>query len=199
MLTEASWGAELSTTPALLGEGATPATTVRRNLLANFFGRGWAAALQLPPLPFYVGVLGVESYALVGFYSMLFAVFVRLELGLGTTFNREVAQRSANESDAQELQDMLRSLEFVYWGMAIAIGGVVAALSPVISRHWLQAEALRPETVQHAVMMMGVAMATQWPMSLYEGGLRGRHRQVELNGVGATFATVLAGSALSSY
>jgi O-antigen/teichoic acid export membrane protein len=144
-----------------------------------------------------VRLLGVESYALVGFYSMLYAVFVRLELGLGTTFNREVAQRSNGGTEPQELRDMLRTLEVVYWSMAVAIGCVVASLSPAISRHWLQAQHLRPSEVQHAVLMMGVVMAAQWPISLYEGGLRGRHRQVALNAVGATMATIRGVGALT--
>ena len=153
--------------------------------------------LQLLLLPWYVRLLGIESYALVGFYTMLYAVVIRLELGLGTTFNREVAQRSTSSDDAQRLRDLLRTLEIVYWSMAVVIGCAIAALAPVISRHWLQAQGLRPDEVQHAVLMMGVMMATQWPISLYEGGLRGKQRQVELNLVGATAATVRGAGALA--
>lgn len=165
--------------------------------MANLFGRGWAAILQLLLLPWYVRLLGIEAYALVGFYTMLYAVVVRLELGLGTTFNREVAQRSASSEDAQQLRDMLRTLEIVYWSMAVVVGCGIAALAPAISRHWLQAQGLRLDEVRNAVLMMGVVVATQWPISLYEGGLRGKQRQVELNLVGAAAATVRGGGALA--
>lgn len=172
-------------------------STVKSNLVANFAGRGWRAVLQILLLPLYVRLLGIESYALVGFYNVLLAVFLQLELGLGTTFNREIAQRSARAAPAAEFRDMLRTLEFVYWGVAACIGLVVVAGAPLIAEHWLRAQKLSTVEVQHAVVMMGLVMAAQWPISLYEGGLRGTQRQVLLNVIGGSMATLRGIGALA--
>ena len=69
-------------------------TQYKSNLFANFAGSGVAALLQLAFIPFYIKFLGIEAYGLIGFYIMLQAVLQVLDLGLGPTMNREMAQYS---------------------------------------------------------------------------------------------------------
>src|SRR5258706_5670357 len=44
-------------------------TGLSHNLLANFAGSAWVAVAQLVAVPLYVRMIGVEGYALVGFYA----------------------------------------------------------------------------------------------------------------------------------
>jgi O-antigen/teichoic acid export membrane protein len=172
-------------------------TTVRRNLVASFFGRGWTAALQVLLVPIFLKLLGAESYALVGFYALLYSVVARLDLGLSTTLNREFARaRAVTDDDAagepagRSMGDLLRTLEFIYVAVAVIVGVSVAAAAPFLAQHWLRGSVLGPHTVSRAIALMGIVVAAQWPISLYEGGLRGLERQTVLNGIGASMATV---------
>ena len=171
--------------------------TVRRNLVASFFGRGWTAGLQVVLVPIYLRLLGAEAYALVGFYALLYSVVARLDLGLSTTLNRELARARAMLSDeptegqgSRLMGDLLRTLELIYIGVALLVGVLVVILAPVLARHWLRGTVLSVETVGNAIALMGLVVAAQWPISLYEGGLRGLERQTVLNALGATMATI---------
>jgi len=154
---------------------------LQRNVLANFVGKGWAAVLGLAVVPLYIRILGIEAYGLIGFYITLQAVFAVLDLGLSTTLNRELARFSALPDRAQDMRNLVRTLEVIYWGVALFIGGLVMALSPFIARYWVQAETIPVSTVQLAVMLMGLVLAFQWPFGFYSGGLLGLQYQVLYN------------------
>ena len=45
-------------------------------------------------MPFYIKLLGIEAYGLVGFYVTLLAALQVLDLGISPTINREMARHS---------------------------------------------------------------------------------------------------------
>ncbi|HXQ32945.1 MAG TPA: oligosaccharide flippase family protein, partial [Anaerolineales bacterium] len=118
---------------------------IKRNLIANIVGKGWAALMGIAFIPLYIKFMGIESYGLVGFYTTLQGVFALLDFGLTTTLNRELARYSAFSEKSQDMRDLVRTLETVYWGLALTIGAVVLILSPFIARGWIRAEALSVE------------------------------------------------------
>lgn len=140
-------------------------------------------------VPLYVRFLGIEAYGLIGIFSTLLALFGFLDLGLSATLNREMARLAVQEGKTREMRDLLRTLEIPYWLVGVSISIIVVASSPFIAYHWVNAEKLSPKTVQSAIMIMGLAVAFQWPMGLYTGGLMGLQRQVLLNGVNVAMAT----------
>lgn len=154
---------------------------VRRNIIANVAGRGWVALLSLAVVPIYIHFLGIEAFGLIGFFLSLNAILSLLDLGLGTALNRQFAQYSMQSGKAQEMHDLLRTLEIIYWLVGFAIGVTLAALAPVIATFWLKPQQLSPETVTQVLAMMGIAIAFQWPRTLYSGGLMGMQRQVAFN------------------
>ena len=165
-------------------------TQLKHNLIANFAGKAWTAVMSLAFVPLYIRFIGIEGYGLVGVYASLLAVFSLLDLGLGTTLNRELAVLSARAGSAQIMRDLVRTLESIYWGLAIVIGILLTALAPLIANYWINAGALSTETVEEVIVIMGIAIAVQFPFTLYSGGLMGLQRQVLLNGITATMATI---------
>jgi O-antigen/teichoic acid export membrane protein len=120
----------------------------------------------------------------------MLAIFSLLDLGLSTTLNREIARLSTLSNTDSRMHDLVRTLELVYWLIAILIGIAVISLAPLITHHWVKAEKLSPTSINHALIIMGFAIACQWPFALYSGGLMGLQRQVLLNGITAFIATV---------
>ena len=165
-------------------------STLKQNVIANLLGRGWSALMALAFVPFYLRYIGVEGYALVGFSLTLFAIASLLDLGVGTTLNRELARRAATRTQAQDARDLVRTLEAVYWLLALVIGVTVFLAAPAIAHYWVKSPTLAPATIEQAVRLMGIALAFQWPMSLYSGGLLGLERQVKLNQIMAVMSTV---------
>jgi O-antigen/teichoic acid export membrane protein len=160
------------------------------NLLANFLGQGWTALMGLVCFPLYVHFLGVESFGLVGFFAMLQAALAPFDLGLSTALGRELARLSVQKDTGGAMRDLARTLEIVYWCVAIFLGGVVGLLAPVLAHYWVRAETLSAATIARALGIMGLALACQWPLNLYTGGLVGLQRQVSLNALNLVLISV---------
>jgi O-antigen/teichoic acid export membrane protein len=95
-----------------------------------------------------------------------------------------------------DARDLVRTLEIVYWALTATMGAVTVLLAPAISHHWLRSSTLPPSTIQSAVVLMGLVLTFQWPLSLYSGGLRGLERQVALNTILVVMMTVRTGGAV---
>jgi O-antigen/teichoic acid export membrane protein len=166
------------------------------NIIANFIGNGWTALMTLGCVPLYIYFMGIEAYGLVGFFSVLMGVFSLLDMGLSATLSREMARLSVLADKAQEMRDLVRTLEMVYWAVAVILAVVVILFASPIAHHWVQAGQLSTQTVKHAIVLMGLAIALQWPFNFYAGGLVGLQRLVLLNGFNIVMATIRGGGSV---
>ena len=146
-------------------------SVIKTNIAANFGGGLWTGIMNLVFVPLYIHFLGIEAYGLVGIFATLLALFALLDMGLSITLNREMARLAAFDETAQEMRDLLRTLEIPYWMGALCLGVIVVVLAPFIAFHWVNVENLSPTTVKIAIMLMGLAVAVQWPIGFYSGGL----------------------------
>jgi O-antigen/teichoic acid export membrane protein len=158
--------------------------------VANFLGQGWAALMSLVFVPLYIKFLGIEAFGLIGFYAMLQGAFQILDLGLSQTMNREMARYSALPEKAEQARDFVRTLEIGYLAIGVVIGIGLLTAAPFIAEHWIKTGDIPAKTVKHAVMIMAVVSALQWPLSFYEGGLMGLQRQVLSNSIKICIATL---------
>ena len=185
----------------------TALSITRRNVLASFAGKMLTALLSLAFTPLFSRMLGMEAYGLIGFSVTLNAALNLLDMGFSATMNREMAQltvplaagtiQAARKvgveippDRAAEARTLVRTLERVYWPVCLLIAFGIAALAPVLAHRWVHVQRLHPETVQRAILLMGLSLALQWPFTLYEGGLMGLQRQVLLNGIAVLVAVL---------
>ncbi|MGA7437405.1 MAG: oligosaccharide flippase family protein [Luteibacter sp.] len=169
---------------------------MRTNIVTNYAGQGWIALMSVAFIPVYVRMLGSEAFGLVGIMLSLQAISTLLDLGMGGVLNRELARRSHSDVLARGNATLVRTLEWIVWPLAVLIGLIIVALSATIQGHWLHAEHLAPADIQHAIVLIGWAVAALWPTSFYINGLSGLERQPLLNAVSAGFATVRSGGAV---
>jgi O-antigen/teichoic acid export membrane protein len=163
---------------------------VKRNIVANFAATAWASLLSLALIPIYVHLIGVEAYGLVGLLPTLQALFVPLDLALSTTLNRELAVASTSQESRSAAIHVVRTIEVVYWMVALAFGLAVALGAGYLGTHWVKVQALGSETATAAFVLIGVSLIFQLPVSLYSGGLLGLQEQVRLNVINIVAATV---------
>jgi len=169
--------------------------SVRHNIIANFSGKAWKGILGLAFVPIYIQLMGVEVFGLIGIFLSLSAMFDLLDMGLSTTLNRELSRLSMAEDSAQESRNLVRTFEVVYWGVGILIGIAVIILAPLITKYWINSTSISSETIEHALLIMGILLAAQWPNAIYSGGLMGLQRQVGLNVIKSVSITVQLGGA----
>ena len=141
-------------------------------------------------IPVYIRYLGVEAWGLVGFMSLLQAWLTLLDMGLTPTLSREMARFQAGAHGAQSIRDLLRSLEVIYGGVAVAVVGIVWFIAPWVSVHWLSASQLSIASVAQAIGIMGLVLAARMVEQIYRGAIQGLQRQVWLNGAQSVLATL---------
>lgn len=151
--------------------------------------------LSLAFVPLYIKLMGVEVYGLLGVFMSMTALLSLLDMGLSATLSRELSRMSANKDSAQEARDLVRTFEAVYWCAGVVIGIAIVLLAPLLAKHWINAGDVGIETVQAALMIMGISIAFQWPAGIYSGGLMGLQRQVVLNVTRSLMATIQHGGA----
>jgi O-antigen/teichoic acid export membrane protein len=158
-----------------------PVAEISKNVLANVLGKGWTAIVSLALIPVYVGIMGVEAYGLVGLFVMLQGLLAIFDMGLSTTLNRELARLSVEPGGESGARDLVRTMELAYWGIAALIAIPLLLLSPLIAQYWINAGRLPVDAIGQAIMAMGLAVALQFPFSLYTGGLMGLQKQFLYN------------------
>lgn len=170
--------------------------SLKKNTISNYLGQGWIALMGLAFVPVYIRYLGVEAWGLVGFMSMLQAWLTLLDMGLSPTLSREMARFEAGAHSAQSIRNLLRSLEVIYGGVALAVVGIVWLIAPWVAVHWLSATQVSAASVAQAIGMMGLVLAARMVEQVYRGAIQGLQRQVWLNGAQSVLATLRWGGAV---
>ena len=163
---------------------------LKKNITANFVGSLWQALMGLIFIPLYIKLIGIESWGLIGIFATLQAMFGLLDMGLSSTLNREMARMSALPNKEQEMRNLVRTLEVLYWTIAIFVGMIVVSLSPFLAHHWIKAGQLSSQVIEQAFFIMGFVLALQMPIGFYSGGLMGLQRQVPLNVINVGMSTL---------
>lgn len=156
-------------------------STINKNIIANVIGKGWAMISAFLFIPFYINILGLKMFGVIGFYTVLQGALIFADAGLTATLRREMSLGTDSESDSRHRYLILRSIEFVYFFIVIAIAFGVFLGADFLANEWLEIEDLDPDSVKVALRLMGVALALNFLSSLYQGGLLGLEKQVASN------------------
>ena len=165
-------------------------SVLKRNVVANYFGQGWTALMGLAFVPLYIKYLGIESYGLIGLFAVLTAWLSLLDIGMTPTLSREMARFTGGSHTAQSIRDLLRTIEFITMTIAVLIAGAVAFSSIWVATYWLKADMLSVEVVAQAFGIMGLVTALRFTETIYRSSLIGLQRQVLLNIVDSSMATL---------
>lgn len=161
---------------------------MRRNLLAGLANSGWSALVGFAVVPFYLKYLGMEAYGLIGFFMTAQVMFQLLDMGMAPTMNREVARCSAS-GQLRDAGKLLHTLAVIYWCVAACIAALSIVLASTVAKHWLQANTLPPEAVVNSLTLMGLVIASRWPVGLYQSVLIGAQRQTIASGINMIMLT----------
>jgi O-antigen/teichoic acid export membrane protein len=149
--------------------------------MASYVGQATAAVTGIIMLPVFVGYLGPEAFGLVGFFAMLQSWSLLLDMGMTPTLSRELARFTAGAASHERVAKMIRTMEWIFAGLAVVCAGSVILSSSWISHHWLKAKAISQGEVQYCLALMGGMLGMQWLGAIYRAGLVGLERMVILN------------------
>jgi O-antigen/teichoic acid export membrane protein len=155
--------------------------SLKKNIVANYFGQGWQALMSFAFVPLYIKYLGIEAYGLIGIYAMLQAWLVLLDMGMKPALGREMARFTGGALSAQSIRDLLRSIELIGVVIAGSISLGIWAGSGWLATHWVTAKHLSPQVVAHAFAVMGLVTALRFVQDIYVSSSIGLQRQVQQN------------------
>lgn len=163
---------------------------LKRNLIANYLGQGWAALMGLAFIPLYIKYLGIEAYGLIGLFAVLQAWLGLLDMGMTPTLGREMARFTGGSHSNESIRDLLRSIEFIAVGVAVLLALGIWSVSGWLASDWLRTENLTVDAVDQSFAIMGVVTALRFVEGIYRSAVVGLQRQVLFNVVNASLATV---------
>ncbi len=161
--------------------------SLRSNILSSFAGNGLVAIIYFVSVPFFLRYLGVEAYGLVGVFISFQAVLGVLDLGLAVTLTRELAVRSADPQRAGDVRHLVRTAEAAQWAVALVVGALTFSFSSQLAKY-ANPQGLGESVVAECFAIMSIALALQFPIGLYSGGLFGAQRLVLYNAVNLFFS-----------
>ena len=164
--------------------------SLRRNILASYVSQGYVTLISIVTMPFYLRYLGAEAYGLVGFFAMLQAWFMLLDMGLSPTLARETARFKGNALDADDYRSFVRALEALFLVVALIGGGLLFLGADHLAHDWLNVSTISYAVVERALQVMALIVALRWMSGLYRSIASGSERLVWLAGFQAAVATV---------
>ena len=164
--------------------------SLKRNIFASYISQVYVILTGILVLPFYIIEMGAEAYGLVGFFTMLQAMFNLLDLGLTPTIGRETARYLAGTHSDVMYSQLYRTLNLIFIVMAALGGGTLFLLSGVIAEGWLNIEVLSLQEVTFVIQVMAISVALRWMTGLYRGVVTGSEQLVWLGGFNVIIATL---------
>ena len=164
--------------------------SLKRNVLANYFGQAYAAIMALAFVPLYIKYLGIEAYGLIGVFVVLQAWLSLLDMGMKPALAREMARFTGGGLDAQSVWDLLRSVEVIALGIAAFTGIAMYLASASLASSWVQPAELSEDAVVRAFTLMGLVVAARFIENIYTNSIAGLQRQVLQNAITVVMATL---------
>ena len=150
---------------------------VTKNIIANYVGKLWGFVSIFIFIRFYIDLLGVESYAIINFYTVLLGLLVFADAGLTATLTRELAR----DIGINEKSNLVYTFERIYIFVCFLIAFTIIFCADIIANNFLASTTYTPTTVAYYLRLIGVGIALQLFSTLYEGGLNGLQQQVLTN------------------
>ncbi|MEN8219711.1 MAG: oligosaccharide flippase family protein [Pseudomonadota bacterium] len=157
------------------------AKSLKKNTIANFLGVGYTTMIGVVILPLYLQYLGEEAFGLVGFFTVLQAWMQLLDMGMSPMLSRQAARARGHNIKFIELKKLLRSLEIIFFTLALIIVLSILVSSDWIANYWLKVELLALTDVAFCIALMGMMIGLRFFSSLYRSGIMGMENQVLLN------------------
>lgn len=164
---------------------------IGKNIIANVAGRVWSIISIYVFVPLYIKILGVETYGVISFYSLLLVVLAFADAGLTATLNREFAK--ASTLNLSYKQSLLRTFEYIYLIIGLFVVSITFFGAPIIVNQFIKTQEIPYQDLVNYVRIMGFIIAFYLVSSLYNGGLMGLQKQVLSNTLQIGYGIVRSG------
>lgn len=150
---------------------------MKKNIVANIFGRFWSLLSGFFFIPLYIKYLGFESYSVISFTLLLAGIMAILDGGLTATLSREFARKDKTNDLKRKIYKTLETCYFILVAFCVS---VVCLASDLIARH-LNIKEFSVQDISLFIKIVSVDIGFQLIFRFYLGGLLGLEQQVKAN------------------
>lgn len=150
---------------------------MKKNIIANVFGRLWGLLSAFLFIPLYIKFLGFESYSVISFTLLLAGILAVLDAGLTASLTREFAREDKNSK-----QKFLayQTLEVLYLGIvALALCALILFAAQIAGM--LNVKSFSIPQLAYFIKIVSIDIGFQLLLRFYMGGLLGLEKQVLAN------------------
>ena len=163
---------------------------LKKNVIANYVGKGWELFSGFIFIPFYLRYLGMEAYALIGVFSILKSYFELFDFGMTPTLTRELARISPGARTPEAARELMRTFEWCLIIIAILLVCAIWLTSPWLTQHWFKSKSFSVEQLSFTLDLIGIAATIRIIECLYRGALLGLQYHVWLNTASLVISTL---------
>lgn len=150
---------------------------MKKNIIANFFGRIWGILSGFLFIPLYIRYLGFESYSVISFTLVLAGIMAIMDGGLTATLSREFARKDNEDSEKVKVY---QTLETCYLFVTLSALSLIIIFSGIISEG-LTVQSYSKEQISFFLKIVSIDIAFQLILRFYMGGLLGLNKQIVAN------------------
>lgn len=147
------------------------------NLISNYGTKLWSLVSVFIFIPVYIHYLGIEAYAVVGFYALLLGIISFADAGMSSAVIREFA----SDAEPAYKYSVLILIERIYVFICASIATIVFFFAETIGRIWLTSEKIPLSDLTFYIQLIGIGTSLQLLSSLYFGALFGLNNQIGAN------------------
>lgn len=146
---------------------------LRKNVIASYLSQFYCTLVSVIVIPIYIKYMGAEAYGLIGFFSMIQALFNLLDIGITPTVARESARLKNSTFEIIEFRQLLFTLEVIFIILAFMGGIFIYLSSSMIAENWLNSSTLTKATLSKSLQIIAIIVALRWTCGLYRSVLNG--------------------------
>lgn len=163
---------------------------MQKNVIVNLIGQILVGLMTIIFVPIYVKYLGQEGYGLISFFVVIQAFLNLLDMGLTATLGKELAKYTGGSYTKSTIRDLIRTYEI----LALVIIGMgfllIASLSNFIAEYWLKGNSISKDSIQQAIILMGLLFSARFLEGIYRGIIIGLQEHVTYNIMNMLFSTL---------
>ena len=123
-------------------------------LISNYVTRIWGLFSVFLFIPIYIKYLGIESYAVIGFYALLLGIVSFADAGMSSAVTKEFSK----PSPINQKYSVLKIIEKNYILICIIISLSVLFCSDFIATYWLKSDGINIIDLSLYVKLIGIGI-----------------------------------------
>lgn len=147
-----------------------------RNIKLIYISQIYTIISSVIFIPYFISVLGEESYGLVGFFGSMQAWLTLLDVGLISLVLRETTYYSGRRSEidiAKSYSSFCRVLHLIFMSISLLVFIFVFFFRNYLADSWFEYESLSRSDVVFCISLMGLFVASKFLSGFYRAIVSG--------------------------